>query len=262
MKTSGTNRPVTLTHALTLARYNLPLYIVAAIAVVLGLIVACLGGLPLAVRTAGVIVVIVAVWYALASFFAFHLIFDRSNLLSGEWLSTLIPDNPHRWAQISISLEETTLPLGKLFPSAEGRSLDLFDSQVTTEPAITRARASSAGSDATAVSADALLIADDWAELTVVMLAAHEIRDGLLREKLFGELQRITSGGGTVILIEHLRNFAAFSAFGPVGFFHFYPRKEWIRLAKLANLKIQQEFPITPFVHVFAFTPQSKVLDS
>lgn len=262
MKTSGTNRPITFTHALTLARYNLPLYIFAAIAVVSGLTVACFGGLPVAARMVGVIVVIVAIWYALASFFAFHLMFDRSNLLSGEWLSTLVPNNPQHWAQISVFLEETTLPLGKLFPGAEGRLLDLFDSKVITEPAITRARELSAGSGATAVSADALLIADDWADLTVVMLAAHEIRDGILREKLFGELNRITSGGGTVILIEHLRNFAAFSAFGPLGFFHFYPRKEWIRLAKLANLKIQQEFPITPFVHVFAFTPQSKVLDS
>ena len=257
MNTSGTNRPVTLTHALTLARYNLPLYIFAAIGIVLGLTAACVSGLPFAVRMAGIIITVIAAWYAFASFFAFYLMFDRSNLLSGEWLSALPPISPHRWAQISIFLEETTLPLGKLFPNAVGRSLDLFDSKITTEPAITRARASSVESGATAVSADALPVADDWADLTVVMLAAHEIRDPFLREKLFGELHRITSSGGTVILIEHLRNLAAFAAFGPLGFFHFYPRKEWIRLAKLANLKIQHELSMTPFVHVFAFTPQN-----
>lgn len=261
MKTFSTNRPVTFTHAFMLARYNLPLYIFAAIAIVLGLIAACFGDLPLTVRMAGVIAAIVGVWYALASFFAFHLMFDCSNLLSGEWLVPLLPDHPRRWAQVSIVLEETTLPLGKLFPSAEGRTLDLFDSKITTEPAIARARESSAESGATKVSTDALPIADDWADLTVVMLAAHEIRDRLLREKLFGELRRVTSGDGTIVLIEHLRNFAAFSAFGPLGFFHFYPRKEWIRLAKLADLKIRHEFPITPFVQVFVLTPQGKVLD-
>lgn len=258
MKISGTNRPVTFAHALMLARYNLPLYIFAAIGVVLGLTVACFGGLSFVVRMAGAVVGIVALWYAFASFFAFHLMFDRSNLLSGEWLYTLIPDNPRHWVQISIFLEETTLPLGKLFPNDEGKSLDLFDSKVTTEPAIKRARELSAGSGATAVSADALSADDDWSDLTVVMLAAHEIRDRVRREKLFGELHRITSGGGTVVLIEHLRNFAAFSAFGPVGFLHFYPRKEWVRLAKRADLKLQREFSITPFVHVFVFTPQSK----
>lgn len=204
---------------------------------------------------------IIAFWYASASFIAFHLMFDRSNLLSGEWLSALISGNPRRWAQISIFLEETTLPLGELFPHAEGRSFDLFDSKVTTEPAIARARELSAGlgAVAVAVSADALPVADDWADLTVVMLAAHEIRDRVRREKLFGELHRITSEGGTVILIEHLRGFAAFAAFGPIGFLHFYPRKEWIRLAELADLKLRREFSITPFVRVFAFTTQGKV---
>ena len=261
MKTSGANRSVTFVHALSLARYNLPLYIFAAIGIVSGSTVAYLGILPFVVRMGGLIVVIVAVWYASASFLAFHRMFDRSNLLSGKWLFALISDNPRHWAQLGIFLEETTLPMDKLFPAAEGKSLDLFNSKVTTEPAIARARAlAAAESDAAAVSADALSPADDWADLTVVMLAAHEIRDALLREKLFGELHRITSKDGTVVLVEHLRNFAAFSAFGPLGFFHFYPRKEWIRLAKLADLKLRHEFSITPFVHVFAFTPQGKVL--
>lgn len=259
MNTSGANRSVTFARALMLARYNLPLYIFAAIAVVLGLIVACYSELPITIRITGGFVVIIAFWYALASFFAFHLMFDRSNLLSGEWLFALVSDNSRRWVQIGIFLEETTLPLGKLFPNAEGRSFDLFDSKVTTEPAIARARKLSVGSGATAVSADALPATDDWSDLTVVMLAAHEIRDRDQREKLFGELHRITSAGGSVILIEHLRNLAAFSAFGPVGFFHFYPRREWIRLAELADLKLQREFSITPFVHVFAFTPENKV---
>ena len=268
MKTSGTNRPATFIHALMLARYNLPLYIFATISFMLGLAAACFSGFPFGIRMIGAIVGVVAFWYASASFFAFNLMFDRSNLLSGKWLSAFISDTPHHWTQISIFLEETTLPLGKLFPNAESRSFDLFDSKVTTEPAITRARESAAESGATsesgatAVPADALPAADDWSDLTVVMLAAHEIRDHICREKLFGELHRITSSGGTVILIEHLRNFAAFSAFGPIGFLHFYPRKEWIRLAKLANLKLQRELSITPFVHVFAFTPQSKISDN
>jgi hypothetical protein len=250
-----THRTATFARALTLARYNWPLYAVAAAGMLIGSAVSCISDWPVPVRLIGGLVAISAAWLAFASFGAFHAMFDRSNLLSGEWLLKTISNSPRRWVQLSVCLEETTLPMGELFPDAEGTSLDLFDSEVMTEPAVTRARQSSNKPDAIAVSPDALKVQDKWADLVVVTLAAHEVRDGFLREHLFRELHRITASNGAIVVVEHLRNIAALLAFGP-GLFHFYPRNEWLRLGDLARLELQREQSITPFVHVFVFSPR------
>lgn len=84
----------------------------------------------------------------------------------------------------------------------------------------------------------------------MVTLAAHEIRHPQRRESLFKEIARIVAPDGRVVVVEHLRNLSAALAFGP-GLFHFYPRGEWVRLARAARLTIAEEFHITPFVHVF-----------
>src|SRR5690606_3910952 len=96
----------------------------------------------------------------------------------------------------------------------------------------------------------AIAVDDAWADLVVVTLAAHEVRDPAAREQLFRELRRISAPTGRIILVEHLRNPAALLAFGP-GFFHFLPRSEWISLCDRTGLQIESERDITPFVHVF-----------
>lgn len=98
--------------------------------------------------------------------------------------------------------------------------------------------------------ADALPFDDGSTDLVVVTLAAHEIRHPQRRESLFKEIARIVAPDGRVVVVEHLRNLSAALAFGP-GLFHFYPRGEWVRLARAARLTIAEEFHITPFVHVF-----------
>jgi SAM-dependent methyltransferase len=255
----GQSNHATFTHARRLAGYNWPLYVVACSGVVLGLIVACVpqwlwldrvaGGALLWVRLAGAIFATVAAWYAVASFTAFHWMFDRSPLLAGLWLRDELPSPPKRWIQLSVCLEETTLPMEAVFPNVEGRTLDLYDPQVMTEPAVARAKQAKGDSGASAT-VSAIAVDDGWADLVVVTLAAHEVRDAVAREQLFRELRRITAPTGRVILIEHLRNPAAFLAFGP-GLFHFLPRREWLRLCDRIGLKIESERDITPFVHVF-----------
>ena len=47
-----------------------------------------------------------------------------------------------------------------------------------------------------------------------------------------------------------------FIAFGP-GFLHFYPRRQWRHLARQAELAIESEFRITPFIAVFVFRRHS-----
>jgi hypothetical protein len=241
--------------ALTLARYNWPLYVFATLVAIVG-IALCLAATSTTIRLLGGVAALVAVWFATASFLAFHAMFDRSSLLRGTWLPELLEKAPEKWVQISVCLEETTLPMNQLFPAAEGVLLDIFSPSVMTEPAVTRARARSQNDHAVAVTPASLGVADEWADATVIMLAAHEVRNAAMRESLFRELSRITAAGGRIVVVEHLRNFAAFLAFGP-GFFHFLPRSEWIRLSTQSGMRLISESSITPFVHVFVFKPHT-----
>lgn len=244
-------RPITFTRALRIAGYNWPLYATAAVAVVVGIVLACLADLPTPLRWLGGAGAAAAAWLACGSFGAFHCMFDRSELLAGRWLTEELAQSPGRWVQINAGLEETTLPLAEVFPAAEGKLLDLYDPSVMTEPAVTRARQQKAGTTESA-QPESLPVADGWAELVVVMLAAHEIRDSQKRERFYQELRRVVSPAGTVIVVEHLRDLAAALAFGPA-IFHFFPRQEWLQLGQRAGLEVERERSITPFIRVFVY---------
>lgn len=191
---------------------------------------------PSPIEYLGLLGAVIATWYAIASFVAFHIMFDRPDFLSGEWLTRCVEQPPQSCIQLSVCVEETTLPVPKIFPLAEYIELDLFDESLMTEPAIARAKRKSGAFPFIAPKPDALPLSDNSSELTVVTLAAHEVRDASQREALFRELARITKPGGRLIIAEHLRNLSAAAAFGP-GLFHFYPRSTWMTLAKKQSSK-------------------------
>jgi len=236
--------------ALSLARYNWPLYLICMITALAGIAAAATPLLPTWIRVVAALGGVIACWYAVASFWAFHVMFDRSDFLSGRWLARCIDDSPNRCVQLSVCLEETTLPIEEVFPAARCTNLDLYDDTVMTEPAIARAKQVAGASAALPAKPSALPLANDFADLTIVTLAAHEVRDRSQREVLFQELQRITDTKGQLVLAEHLRNVPAALAFGP-GMFHFYPRSQWTSLAEKTGWMIEKEFDITPFFHVF-----------
>lgn len=245
--------------ALSLVRYNWPLYAVSCSSTLLGFAVSSIPSISESTRIIAFVVACVAAWYTIASFFAFHAMFDRSHFLSGNWLKDCVKTPPRRCLQLSVSLEETTLPIDRVFPDAKCANVDLFDQAVMTEPAVNRARASRNNDSARIARPDAIPLGDADFDFTVITLAAHEVRERKVRESLFHELSRVTKPEGRIIVVEHLRNLAAFLAFGPA-FFHFFPRTEWIRLAEAAGLGHELEFPITPFIHVFVFSREKPVL--
>src|SRR3954464_10729125 len=135
---SASVQPTSFHHALRIAGYNRPLYITAGCAIVAGVVIALVPSVPVPLRWLAAAGAVVATWFACASFLAFHWMFDRSELLGGQWLARELGQMPARWVQINAGLEETNVPLHEVFPDAEGRVLDVYDPASMTEPAITR----------------------------------------------------------------------------------------------------------------------------
>src|SRR6478672_7061841 len=115
---SGSPQHNTFARALRIAGYSWPLYAGAGAAIVIGLTLACLTGVPSLLRWLGAAGALVAGWFACCSFVAFHWMFDRSELLNGHWLKRELEHAPTRWVQINVGLEETTLPLDEVYPEA------------------------------------------------------------------------------------------------------------------------------------------------
>jgi ubiquinone/menaquinone biosynthesis C-methylase UbiE len=70
------------------------------------------------------------------------------------------------------------------------------------------------------------------------------------RTQLLRETCRVLKAGGHVVLVEHLRDFANFLAFGP-GFLHFHSANSWLGSLREAGLQVEKQGRITPFVHCF-----------
>jgi len=198
------------------------------------------------------------VWM-LASIAASHWIYDRSPLTSWRWIHPALGFSPQRWVNLHAGVDEATATLGSVFRGSEARVFDIFDPGEMTEPSIHRARRVEAGRTTARPSGDhvservdfrRLPIADGSVEAAFLLLSAHELRSHEARVTLLRELRRILSGGGRIVLAEHLRDLPNFLAFGP-GFLHFHSQGTWAHAFRAAGLEVQSVFRITPFIGVF-----------
>jgi len=98
---------------------------------------------------------------------------------------------------------------------------DFYDPLKHTEVSIKRARKAYLTFTGTQqISTTNIPLPDNCVDLTLVMFAAHEIRQADERTAFFRELNRILNKEGMVIIVEHMRDALNFAAYN-VGFFHF-----------------------------------------
>ncbi|HEX4647095.1 MAG TPA: class I SAM-dependent methyltransferase [Verrucomicrobiae bacterium] len=236
---------------LQILAFNRHLYAAAALALALGGV----GFHLLANHSFGKVILIgwliLTAFWTVSSLVVSHWVYDRSRIYKWTWLADCLPIGPRRWANIHAGLDESSPALRRFFPGAEGMVLDIFDSTEMTELSIAQARLRSKNAiTATAANFRALPVDKESLDTVFLIFAAHEIRRAESRLQFFSELERVLKSHGRVVLVEHLRDWNNFLAFGP-GCLHFQFRETWRQAARKAGFKTDKEFNITPFVRVF-----------
>jgi len=194
---------------------------------------------------------IVVGFWMLSSVLVSWYVYDHSEVTQWQWLPNRLPVLPHRWANIHAGLDESTLALRRLLPGTEGTAVDIYDPVEMTEPSIARARHfHPSGEPFKHGTYDALPLLENECDTVFLLFAAHEVRNEEHRMRLLRQSATVVREQGCVVLVEHLRDWKNFIAFGP-GTFHFYSRRNWLRNIRAAGLVVVQESPVTPFVDCF-----------
>jgi SAM-dependent methyltransferase len=238
---------------LQIVRFNWPHYLAAAGAIALLLALLRFVSLPMVLRVLAGVGIFLAAFWTLSSLMLSHWVHDCVGIYSGDWIEQALPKTPARWVNLHAGFDEFTLGLRALFPESRGAVWDFQNGALMTEPSIVRARRMATGAPRPLkVNYAALPEPDGTLDAAFLIFAAHEIRSRRARDQLFHELLRILRRGGSLLLVEHLRDWTNFLGFG-FGAFHFLSRHEWMRAADGAGFKLEREFSITPFVWVFLF---------
>jgi len=234
--------------------FNWPFYATALLLDSAALLVLVHLSLPLPFRSAVMLTAAVGTYFFAASLLISHYVYDRSPLYRWSWLADTLPHPPASFANIHAGLDQTSPALRSLFPHASRRILDIHTAAQMSEPSIERARRRASPNQASE-SADfaALPLANGECDTIFLIFAAHELRSRGARLSLFRELHRSLQPGGSVVLVEHLRDWKNFLAYGP-GTFHFFSRREWLTVAAQAGLHVGAQSSVTPFVACFVFT--------
>lgn len=235
---------------LNIVLFNWPLYVVA-----LFLAIVCTTAVIVLPLPSWLVILLLAgasgaTYFLVVSLAVSYIIYDQSPLYRWMWVKDLLTIAPQQIANIHAGFDESSEALHNLFPQANLVIVDLYDPKRMTEPSIARARRLRPTKQLTlSVDPGAIPLAEGSCDAVFLLFAAHEIRDAQERLRLFGEVSRILTPGGTVLLVEHRRDLTNFLAFGP-GFLHFYPQSEWLRLAAESGLHVVRTFSMTPFVGV------------
>lgn len=193
---------------------------------------------------------LISMWL-IGSVAASWIVYDRSPLMTGQWIRQTLGFLPESWINIHAGFDESTPMLQALLGGARGRIFDIFDKAEMTEASIVRARRLAAPSPTSeAVDFRHLPLPANSIDAVFLLLSAHELRTDAARRALFTEVRRVLTLHGRAIVAEHLRDWPNTLAFGP-GALHFHSRRTWIRSFEPAGLRRHDEFSMTPFVHIF-----------
>ena len=232
-------------------RFNTRFYIGSAAGLTAAMLVLKLFPLPLWLRAGVILATALMLFWTLSSILVSWYVYDHAGVMRWEWLRPSLRHEPQRWANIHAGLDESTAWLRRLLPGTDGIVVDIYDPRTMTEPSIAKARLAYPAKEPFQVgSAEALPFPDADRDAIFLLFAAHELRDLGRRTQLLREAHRVLKADGQIVLVEHLRDFANFLAFGP-GFLHFHTGRSWLSSIHDAGLRVVQQRGVTPFVRCF-----------
>lgn len=178
-------------------------------------------------------------------------IYDGSALYDLHWLDELTILPGQRIINIHAGFDETSHLLARKYPGAALQVFDFYDPVKHTEISIERARkAYDAYPGTIAICTTAVPLSTVSADAIFLLFAAHEIRSHEERSRFFGQLQCSLRENGKIIVLEHQRDILNFIAYN-IGFLHFFSNAAWKRTFASAELIIEKEMKITPFLSAF-----------
>lgn len=177
-------------------------------------------------------------------------IYDRSGLYTLQWLDDL-GLRPRHMVNIHAGFDETSQLLAYKYPEARLQVFDFYNPEMHTEVSIERARKRYAPYAGTKmISTAAVPLEPASVDVVFLLLAAHEIRDDEERATFFKELHRCLAANGKIVVLEHLRDVPNFIAY-TIGFLHFFSRASWKKIFSSAQLQVENEKKITPFLSAY-----------
>ena len=230
-------------------RFNWPFYLLSAALVFLLLIIRgyLTGPLHLVID----IVLVLTVLSNLVSLIVSWYVYDHSNLYSLDWLDDLSVNDTDKIMNINAGFDETSCLLADKFPGINITVCDFYDAEKHTASSIKRARAAYPPLPGTRkVSTGNISLDDESVDKIFAIMSAHEIRDREERAVFFRELSRLLAARGQIVVVEHLRDMANMFAYN-AGAFHFHTRAEWLNAFRSAQLRVDREIKITPFITAF-----------
>jgi len=180
-------------------------------------------------------------------------VYDLSGYYKFNWLKKLVGDNEKAKLIININagFDETSFIIKNNFPKSDLRVFDFYDAKRHTEPAIIRARkVSSIYPNTQSIASNSIPLTDNTADIVFLLSAVHEIRSQDEKVQFLKECHRVCKPDGSVIMVEHLRDFPNFLAFS-VGFTHFFSRAVWKNAFACAGFSSFRETKFTPFMSIF-----------
>ena len=234
---------------LNIIRFNRHFYIIAAGAIVGIYLLSDYFNYPF--RIIGLILCYVLFVTTIVSLIVSFYVYDLSSLYRFKWLKELAVLPNSRVVNINAGFDEISHLISAELAGSKLIVYDFYDPLKHTEISIKRARKAYLPFKGTQqISTTNIPLPDGWVDLTLVMFAAHEIRQANERTAFFQELKRTLNNEGRVIIVEHTRDVLNFAAYN-LGFFHFFSRLSWLRTFGDAKLFVEKELNVTPFVKIF-----------
>lgn len=184
-------------------------------------------------------------------------VYDFSGYYDFNWLKkiNLTDSKGSQILNINAGFDETSFIIKNLFPESDLKVFDFYNSKQHTEPAIIRARkVSIVYSNTQQIISNSIPLKDNSVDYIFLLSAVHEIRSQDEKVRFLKECNRVCKSNGSVIMVEHLRDFPNFVAF-TIGFTHFFSKKTWQKAFKEAGFSSCNEIKFTPFMSIFNCSP-------